>query len=129
MAEKKKEVRVGDTRIWLGEDNILRIKTLGDVDEETVKVIYDVCTKMTAAIAGKVNILIDLNHCGKLSAKSRRFGQVKFEKEETGKVALIGMHPVARVLASFLIGMIRKKDLCFFKTEEEALAWLNEEGL
>jgi len=124
----KNESRVGDTRIWLGEDNILRIKTFGDMDEETAKAIYDACVEMTAPIAGKVNLLIDLNHCGKVSVKSRRFGQVEFEKEETGKVALIGMHPVARVLASFLIGMTRKKDLCFFKREAEALAWLTEKG-
>jgi hypothetical protein len=61
-----------------------------------------------------------------VSAKARRFGKTGFEKEETGKVALIGMHPVARVLASFVIGMTRKEDLRFFKTEEEALAWLKE---
>jgi len=28
------------------------------------------------------------------------------------------------VLASFLIGNTKKKDIAFFKTKEEALAWL-----
>jgi len=48
------------------------------------------------------------------------------EHERTGKVALFGLNPVARVIASFVMGVTRKKDMRFFKTREEALAWLRE---
>jgi len=128
MVEKKKEVRIGNTGICLDEDNILHITSFGDIDEETAKTIFDACAEMAAPTAGIVDILIDLNHCGTVSAKARRFAKVSFEKDDTGKVALFGLHPVARVLASFVIGVTRKKDLRFFKTEEEALAWLKEKA-
>ena len=34
------------------------------------------------------------------------------------------MHPVARVLASFVMTITKKNEIDFFKTKEEALAWL-----
>ncbi len=43
-----------------------------------------------------------------------------------GKVALFGLHPVARVVASFFMGATKKKDMRFYKTRGEALAWLKE---
>ena len=48
------------------------------------------------------------------------------ENEKIGKVALFGLHPVARVIAAFIMGITRKKDMRFFKSKEEALAWLKE---
>jgi len=48
------------------------------------------------------------------------------EYEKTGKVAVFGLHPVARVIASFVMGVSKNKDMRFFKAKEEALAWLKE---
>jgi hypothetical protein len=50
------------------------------------------------------------------------------EKVFKGKMAYFGMHPVARVIASFMMGVTRKQNMRFFKTREEALAWLKEKG-
>jgi len=49
-----------------------------------------------------------------------------FEAEGVGKVAMIGMHPVARMIMSFVMGITQKKDICVFKTKEDALKWLKE---
>lgn len=123
---KKKVVRIGNTEFYLDEDEILHIISHGDIDEEDYNKMSEATTKVTDTIAGKVKILVDLNHCGKVPAKMRRMAKGDFEKEKTGKVALFGMHPVARILASFIIGITRKEDIRFFKTEKEALAWLQE---
>ena len=99
---------------------------LSDVDEDDYEDMSAATIKATEDIEGKVNILVDINHCGKVPAKVRRMAKRDFEKETTGKVAMFGMHPVARILASFIIGITRKEDIRFFKTEAEALAWLKE---
>ena len=49
-----------------------------------------------------------------------------FEGEGIGKVALVGMNPVVRVIASFIIGTTKKEGFRFFKSNDEALAWLKE---
>ena len=48
------------------------------------------------------------------------------EDEKLVKIAIFGLNPVARVIASFIMGVAKKKDQRFFKTKEEALAWLKQ---
>jgi hypothetical protein len=48
------------------------------------------------------------------------------EDTKTGKTAFFGMHPVARVIASFVMGVSPNKMMRFFKTKEDALIWLRE---
>jgi hypothetical protein len=48
------------------------------------------------------------------------------ENERTDRIAIFGLHPVARVIASFIMGVTKKKEMRFFKTKEEALRWLKE---
>ena len=52
--------------------------------------------------------------------------QEMFENEQNEKIALFGIHPVARVIASFVMGATKKKDIRFFKSREEAFLWLKE---
>jgi len=49
------------------------------------------------------------------------------ERKKVNKAALIGLHPVARVLASFFIGFAKNRRTRFFKSKEEALLWFKEE--
>ena len=75
-------------------------------------------------VEGKLNILVDLNKAGKGSSEARKLAQENMKDGTLGKIALFGLHPVARVLAAFILGVTSKKDARFFKTKEEALAWL-----
>ena len=54
------------------------------------------------------------------------YGQIRAELEKIGKIAMFGMHPVARVVASFVMGVTNKEDMRFFKSKEDALLWLKE---
>ena len=126
MEEKEGEIRVRGNRIYLGEDNIIRITIVGELDEETQIGINEAGYKLMNTVEGKVHALIDLNKAGKVSPGARK-RQVEISgHEKTAKVALFGLHPVARVVASFFMGISRNKDMRFFKTEKEALAWLKE---
>jgi len=126
MEEKDREIWVGENRIYLGEDNILCLTILGEVDEKIEIGINEACLKLMNMVEGKVNALVDLNKAGKVSPGARKRQVEISEHEKTGKVALFGMHPVARVVASFFMGISQKKDMRFFKTKEEALTWLNK---
>ena len=123
----EREIRVGENRLYLGEDNILYITPFGgDMDEKLATEACRAVLGLQNMIEGKVNALIDLNKVGKQSSEARKIWQEWSDNEKTGKVAYIGLHPVARVLASFVMGISRNKDMRFFKTREEALAWLKK---
>jgi len=122
----EKEIWVGENRLYLGEDNILYETLVGEQDEKIVLAVHEASNKLRSTVQEKVNILVDLNKTGKPSPGVRKAGQEMLEDERIGKTALFGLHPVARVLAAFVLGITRKKDARFFKTEEEALAWLKE---
>ena len=121
-----REIWVGESRFYLGEDNILYETLVGKQDLETVIAIQEASDKLRSLVEGKINVLADLNKTGQPTPQARKAGKERLEKEGYGKVALFGMHPVARVLASFIMGVTKKEDMRFFKTKEDALAWLKK---
>jgi len=126
MKNKEREIWVGKNRLYLGEDNILHVIVVGEIDEKIATAIKEADMKFKNMVEEKYDVLGDLNKAGKQSPKARKIWKKMIEDEKTGKVAFFGMHPVARVLASFVMGISKKKDIRFFKTKEEALAWLKE---
>ena len=122
----EREIWVGKNSFYLGEDNIFYITVVGEVDGKTAAAVTEIDNKFKSMVEGKLNIFADLNKGGKQSAEARKIWKEMTEDDRTGKIAMYGAHPVARVLASFVMGVSRKKDMRFFKTKEEALAWLKE---
>ncbi|MCB4792813.1 MAG: STAS/SEC14 domain-containing protein [Elusimicrobia bacterium] len=122
----EREIWVGETKIYSGEDNILYITAAGDSDEKMAAAMREVEVKFINMAQGKVNLLIDINRCGKQSPEARKIRQEVSDHEKVGKVAVFGMHPVARVIASFVISITKRKNNKFFKNREDALAWLKE---
>jgi len=126
MEHKDREILVGENRLYLGEDNILYATMVGTQDVKMVIALKEANDKLMNMIEGRVNTLIDLSQAGKPSPESRKVGREMLESEKNGKVAFWGLHPVARVIASFMMGVTRKRDMRVFKTKQEALAWLRE---
>jgi len=124
--EKDREIWVGESRFYLGEDDILYETVVGEQNERMATEMRKVTNKLQNMVEGKMSVLIDLNKTGTPSSGARKIGQGAFENEKLRKIALFGLHPVARVIASFVIGVTRKRDIRFFKTREEAFAWLKE---
>ena len=121
-----REVLVGHERLRLGEDNILYITSEGEIKKEEATAVRDAMLKFFNMAEGRIDLLIDLNKGGKQTPEARDTWKQLSENEKTGKIAIFGMHPVARIIASFVIGVTKKKDMLFFKTREEALAWLKK---
>ncbi|OGF46200.1 MAG: hypothetical protein A2536_05190 [Candidatus Firestonebacteria bacterium RIFOXYD2_FULL_39_29] len=74
----------------------------------------------------KINFIVDLAMAGKEASEARKIFKEISENNKVEKISMIGLHPVARVLASFIMGISRNKNMRIFKTKEEALAWLKE---
>ena len=127
MEEKDRELWVGESRFYLGEDNIIYSNIVGDIDADTAIAMDNATLTLMNMIEGKVNVLTDNNKAGKPSSAARKIMQEFILHKKYGRLAIFGLHPVSRVLASFFIGFSKKKDMRFFKTREEALVWLREE--
>ena len=127
MKEEDREIWVGENRYYLGEDNILHITNVGPLDTEQAAAVREALTKLKSMFKGKVDVLVDLNKAGQASSKAREIFKGMSEDENVGRIAIFGVHPVAKVLASFFMEVSKNRNMRFFKTKEEALEWLKEE--
>ena len=133
---KKKKVaieHISENEIWVGEcknqlcdENIVHIVSVGMVDEEIATTIKDIYHYFLQKTKGKLNVLVDVNKAGKPTPETRQIWKDLTEEKRTGKVAIFGLKPVARVLAGFVMGVSKNKNMRFFKTKEESLNWLKE---
>ena len=130
MVEGEKAIRreawIGESRVYLDEEDIFHIVGSGDTDDKTAVEIKQRADEFLELVEEKMRIIVDMNNSGKPSAEVRRVFNELGQNEKIGKVALHGIHPVARVIASFFMKTTTKREMRFFKTEEEALAWLEE---
>jgi len=126
MENKNREIHIGKNTLYLSDDNILNITNIGEIDEKTAIAMKEAVHSLMNRVEGKVHTLTDLNKARKISPEARKVFKELAEHEKQGKNAFFGMHPVARVLTAFFMGLSPKKDMRFFKTKEEALAWLKE---
>lgn len=121
----EREFLIGGDRISYGDDDIVYAVSVGDCNGEKATACVEAMHTIIT-IKGKIKILVDFNTCGKHTPEARKIWDTLNDLEAVLKIALFGLHPVARVAASFVIGVTGKKNMRFFKTPEEALAWLKE---
>lgn len=127
MKENRREIRVGENRIYLGEDDMFYLTIVGEIDEEIASGFINALEEIGSKFNKKKrNLFIDNNKAGKISSKARKIFHKLDNWETTGKVAIFGLHPVARVIAFFYIGISKNKNMRFFNNKEDALAWLKE---
>jgi hypothetical protein len=120
------EYMVGNNVTSLIEGNIIYVIANGEQTDEIAQKQFEVDHILEDKIDGKKNYLINLNNCGKNSPVARAKWNESAEEESTNKVAIFGIHPVAKVIAAFVMKISKKKNQRFFKTKEEALQWLKE---
>lgn len=126
MTDERIEITLGDGKIYLNEDNIMCIDVVGDLPHDLAIPLKEGVLKLMDRVPGKVDVLTDLNKAGKPSAKVREVGRQLAGNSKMGKIALFGIHPVARMIAFFWMSKFTRQDMRFFKTKEEALAWIEE---
>lgn len=113
----------------LGDDGIMHITAVGDVDEKIALETQEALFYFRKLNGGRTNgVLIDLTRAGKSSPEARRIWRSLSESENPEPTAFCGAHPVARILASFMITFSSNKNLRFFKKYEDALAWIKSQS-
>ena len=68
----EREIWVGESRFYLGEDDILYETVVGEQNERTATEMRKVTNKLQNMVEGKVNVLIDLNKAGTPSSGARK---------------------------------------------------------
>ena len=127
--------QVSETEMWSGNNkstlltdlNIIHVIAVGEQTTEIAILQREINHKLFRLIEGEISYLIDLNRCGKNSPEARQIWNQLSESEKTNKVAIFGLNPVARVIANFSMGVAKRNNQRFFKTQEEAMSWLLEE--
>lgn len=115
---------VGESKVSVIHHNIIYVNAIGEQTYELALEHKEVIFKFSEAIQGQINLLIDLNQCGKNSSEARLIWKELSEHKNTHRVAIFGLHPVARVSASFVMGITNKNNQKFFSTKEQSIAWL-----
>lgn len=71
-------------------------------------------------------VLIDLHQSTEFSSAARKIWVEFLQNDKIKKTALFGGNVFVKTLATFVIAATGKKDIKFFNTEEEAVAWFKE---
>jgi len=130
LNELKKEMQVGESRFCYDEDDILYIEIAGEYNEQNALAIRDAFLEMLGMAKkndeGKIKILVNSNAAKKPTPEARKMFSKLMEDESVGKIAIYGSNPVIRVIASFVIGFSKNKNIKIFNSKEDALAWFKE---
>jgi hypothetical protein len=126
--DNKYDVWFGPNRsTFLPDLNIIHVVVDGEQTPEIADQQEEFAYKVFDLSKRKISFLIDLNKGGKNSPEARQKWIQLCEHERTNKVAVFGLHPVARVLASFVFTISKNKQQRFFKTQEDCMEWLLSE--
>jgi len=122
--KEEREIWAGENRFYLGEDDMMYVELVGEYNMQNALALRDAYLKLLENVEGKVNILVDNSKSGKPSKEARKIFTELIGHEQCGKIAVFGLNPVARVIASFVLGS--SKNTHIFKTKDEAFSWLKE---
>lgn len=120
------EYLVGDSRVQILDGNIVYVEAVGEQTDEIALLHFNYHQILKERFNCRLHYCIDLNKCGKNSSTARGIWSKMMQDDCVYKVALFGMHPVAKLLASFVMGVTRKGNFRFFSKKEDALIWIRE---
>lgn len=121
-----REYLLGENRIHILEDSIVYVEVVGEQTDDYAELIQENIHIIAQSLPGKMRQLVNLNNSGKTSPKCRELFKQMNEENFSERVAVFGMHPVARVLAIFVTGFTQQKHVRFFTNKEEAISWLRQ---
>jgi len=120
------EFWIGPTEVRLTQGNLIYVKAVGPQNYHTATAHIGLIRQFYQEINEPLNFLIDLNEAGKNSPEARKAWKDVSDDDLTCKVALVGIHPVARVIAGFVMSVSVSSKIRFFSTQEKALKWIYE---
>ena len=122
------EVVLGEGRLRLGPGRLVRDEPVGEIDEASATERLQRSLDWGREIGEPARLFIDLTGCGKLTRGARQILWKGLMSKQFGRIAFLAPHPMARMIAKFTIGTLRRKDMRVFSDAEEALAWVDADG-
>jgi len=123
MVERRREVNY---KAWFDEDKgVLNVKTYKTMDAKDVHVLMPQIEKMFKGRKHRF-ILGDLsdNPTDPLTKEARQAFK-QYSDVEYDRIAVTGVNPFTRMVVKIAVKIVGQSDKTrFFKTEDEALAWL-----
>jgi hypothetical protein len=130
MGDKVEEQLTSEERfkIWWDEDEgIIRLVTIGKVDNEVTARIVQGLMEILDTRGGKTSLLVDLSRqTGFPSTGGRKLAAQLLKHPGLGKTAAVVTSVAIKVATNFIAGAAGYGDLKMCSTEEEALKWLKE---
>ena len=129
--QKDTESELKGSKIWLGDDGIIQIKVYKKLDKEVVEKLLRDFQKIAGGLPTKPRVLADISS-GPLAPGSlfrrRIVGLIRDVAKNPGfeKIALWGGGITQRTALSFILSVVKLKNIKYFKAEKEALEWLKK---
>ena len=71
MVDMEKEFRLGKHRVFIDDDNIVHVTSVGEIDDKTAETIMEISREMMTVRKEKLKVIVDCNKTGKPSPKAR----------------------------------------------------------
>lgn len=128
---KDTELELEGSKVWLGDDGIVRIRIGEVINEGIVEATAKDFREIVKTPPIKARVLIDISAGPRVTSSIFRKNAVKLIKDtlkDPGfeRIALWGGSVIQKVGTSFIITAAGFKNIKYFKTEKEALEWLKK---
>ena len=109
---------------WDAEDEIVRARAFGVLDEEAAEGIKRETIRMAQEYGDRLDWLIDLSQMTRATSKARKILTEASVHPSIHKYAFAGASIFIRTVANFISAAAGQKNARHFATEEEALRWI-----
>ena len=117
----------GEEQVWWDKKLSLgRNMMVGHLDEEAAVWLKDKVIQIGKTHGGKVNWIVDLSRLVSSDRSARHVLKEMNQLPSTGKIAFVGGSAFARAVTNFITTAAGKTDIHHFKSEDEAINWINE---
>jgi hypothetical protein len=120
----KEVIYLRDCVIRCTTDGLFDTTEMGPCDGEKARQAVSAYLTRAKRTNEKWSILVDLNRAGKPTVGARHQFIELTRSDAIEKIAFHGLHPLARIIASFLIDIADQQKMAFFSRREDALKWL-----
>ena len=123
MEDKVIKTRV--SKVWLGEDGIIRVVTFPNVDV-TLEDITEINTHMKKIAKGKkLPVYNDIKGVKSITREARLFTSSEDSDQVSSAAALLIGSPVSKVIGNFFLGLNKSPyPTKLFTSKEKAVKWL-----
>lgn len=111
---------------FLEDGRILHYKAIAPITAAEMRESNIMGRQHFATVPFKVHVILDVSELKSITPDSMRLDTYReLRHERMGQCAIVGAHHTLRTIVNALTKALNYRDLAFFATEQEAMAWIN----